>query len=251
MPIIIPPVPTSPFVDIKTGMVNRDWYLFLLSLFSGGSAFTTLHGNNNGFSLVNLSTDVTGTLPAPQFPALSGDVFNTAGATLITVSSNVVTNAKLAQMPTLTVKGNNTGGTANALDLTVAQLSAMLASGTAITNSLGGFVTIVGPVGTYATGPSVAQGASGVWFASGTVSLVTGSLGSTFLVKLWDGTTVIASAASSGGTVDTAVSVSGFISAPAGNIRISVADALSTDGVIAPNNSGNAKDSTVTAIRIS
>jgi hypothetical protein len=59
--------------------------------------------------------------------SLTGDVTGTGpGATAATIAANAVTNAKLAQMPTLTIKGNNTGGTANALDLTVAQVTTML-----------------------------------------------------------------------------------------------------------------------------
>lgn len=47
------------------------------------------------------------------------------------IANNAVTNAKAAQMPTNTVKGNNTGGTANATDLTVSQAQTLLAIPTA------------------------------------------------------------------------------------------------------------------------
>lgn len=43
-----------------------------------------------------------------------------------TIQANVVSNAKLAQMTAHTFKGNNTGATSNALDLTQAQLTADL-----------------------------------------------------------------------------------------------------------------------------
>ncbi len=47
------------------------------------------------------------------------------------IMTNSVDNTLLSQMPTLTIKGNNTGGTANAADLTVAQVRTMLGLGTA------------------------------------------------------------------------------------------------------------------------
>jgi hypothetical protein len=61
----------------------------------------------------------------PTSVAMSGDVtISNAGVTAIGL--NKVTNAQLAQMPTLTIKGNNTGGTADSLDLTVSQVNTML-----------------------------------------------------------------------------------------------------------------------------
>jgi len=80
-----------------------------------------LSGNPSSFLTTNQSITFTPT----------GDVTGSAsGATsltpALTIGSNVVTNAKAAQMATNTIKGNNTGGTANALDLTVAQVNTML-----------------------------------------------------------------------------------------------------------------------------
>lgn len=61
---------------------------------------------------------------------LSGDVAatgNTTGNTTATIQPNVVTNSKLAQIPGTTLKGNNTGLTANVSDLSALQVSDLLA----------------------------------------------------------------------------------------------------------------------------
>lgn len=59
--------------------------------------------------------------------ALTGDVTASGpGSVAGTIANNAVTNAKLAQMAAHTFKGNNTAGTANALDLTATQLTAEL-----------------------------------------------------------------------------------------------------------------------------
>lgn len=104
----------------------------------------------------------------------------------------------------------------------------------------------------YFTGPSVAQGTVGTWFASGTVTMTDTAGVAAFIAKLWDGTTVIASGriTSTGASNPAPISLSGYITAPVGNLRISCRDSASTSGLILFDNSGNAKDSTLTAYRI-
>ena len=121
---------------------------------------------------------------------------------------------------------------------------------TPITASLGSDVAL-NNIANYFDGPTVAQGTSGTWFVSGTVT-INDTLAASVLAKLWDGTTVIASAGSYVALASqrTSISLSGFITGPVGNLRISVRDNSNTSGAILANNSGNSKDSTITAIRI-
>lgn len=120
-----------------------------------------------------------------------------------------------------------------------------------ITNSIGSDV-VLNNVGLFFTGPTVAQGTSGTWFASGTVTVLDTSVAARFTAKLWDGTTVIDSAVSDTSVATGAISLSlsGYIVNPAGNIRISVNDGTSVNGLIKFNLGGLSKDSTLSAIRI-
>lgn len=131
-------------------------------------------------------------------------------------------------------------------------LQALRVNLTSITASLGADVAL-NNTGAYFDGPSVAQGTTGTWFVSGTVTLLdTLTAPSSVSCRLWDGTTVIASTlirmtAAAGGFP---VSLSGIIAAPAGNLRISCNQFTATTGKIIFNGSANSKDSTITAVRI-
>lgn len=118
-------------------------------------------------------------------------------------------------------------------------------------NSLSGNVAM-NNISNYFTGPSVAQGTSGTWYASGQVTVEDTSTVALFYCKLWDGTTVIDSAASATGGANFRLSIhlSGILSSPAANIRISCRDTSSTNGSMLFNETGNSKDSTLTVMRI-
>ena len=121
----------------------------------------------------------------------------------------------------------------------------------ALTNSLGADV-LLNNQGLYFDGPSVAQGTVGTWFVSGTITATDTGGAADIYAKLWDGTTVIDSGRgfSATATNTTTITLSGFLAAPAGNLRISVRDPTAVTGKILFNSTGNSKDSTITAYRI-
>lgn len=120
-----------------------------------------------------------------------------------------------------------------------------------LTNSISGNVAL-NNTGNYFDGPSIAQGTTGTWWASGTATVTDTAGAANIDCKLWDGTTVIDSARASISAVNlvVAISLSGFLATPAGNIRISCKDIASTSGSMLFNASGNSKDGTVSAFRI-
>jgi hypothetical protein len=151
--------------------------------------------------------------------------------------------AVFAQSPTLITPALGTPASGNLVNCTGYV-------NTSLTNSLSGDVNL-NNTANYFDGPSVAQGTSGTWLVSGTVTVNDASTCS-YVAKLWDGTTVIASTFVVIPSTETvgAISLSGLITSPAGNLRISVRNSTTTTGRIAFNLSGNSRDSTITAVRI-
>lgn len=72
------------------------------------------------------AANLTGTLAAAQLPALTGNVTTSAGSAVTAIAAHVVTYAMETQAAANTIVGNNTGGTADKADLTIAQVIAML-----------------------------------------------------------------------------------------------------------------------------
>lgn len=120
-----------------------------------------------------------------------------------------------------------------------------------ITNSLGAD-TAISNAG-YTDGPSVAQGTTGTWWASGAVTFLDTSGATQIKFKLWDGTTVIASAsiATPAANFTASVTLSGYLASPAGDLRISATStAAGATSTFIFNASGNSKDCTISAVRI-
>ncbi len=164
---------------------------------------------------------------------------------MTTYTGNVTILGSLNIGGALVVTGSITGGS-------IIVGGNPIVAATPITNSLGADV-LLNNTANYFDGPSVAQGSTGTWFVSGTVVVSDTAGGDFFSAKLWDGTNIIASAriiTAAAANTPGLVALSGFQATPAGNLRISVKCELATTGKILFNQSGNSKDSTISAIRI-
>lgn len=187
---------------------------------------TTIAGNSSAFTLNGTSgLTITSSINDIKLSQASSSQFGAVkvDGTTITVSSGVISGASV---------------------VSPSQITASTSADVALNNTAN-----------YFDGPSVAQGSSGTWLATGTVTVNAASPAENLIdVKLWDGTTV----AASGSVTLTAgspnafqsVSLCGIFTSPAGNIRMSARDVTTALGKIAFNASGNSKDSTITAFRV-
>ena len=235
---------------------NSGGQLTRLAIGSGSQVLTvsgglpTWQAGSSAGSVTAGTTTIAGTCSTQQ------QVYNNAGTlSCANLSSFLSAGTGISLSGTTTVTINNTGVTSVSsgygLTGTVTTTGSLAVSLSTITNSLSGDVAVGN--GSYTDGPSVAQGSTGTWFASGTVVFNdTSGAGAQVSCKLWDGTTVIASMIARtvvSGQGQTACALSGYLASPAGNLRISASTSNGSTS-FKFNMTGNSKDSTLSAFRI-
>lgn len=282
---------------IVTGYINtsgdRNSWLFkapnqvgIVTLSPGASGFTIDQGSHNPVTIgtangLSLSTQIlslqlattslNGALsstdwntfnnkqPAGNYiTALTGDVVASGpGSSSAIIQANVVSNAKLAQMAANTLKGNNTGSTANALDLSIAQVQTML--GTSGTNT--GDVTLTAAGSSpNANSASLSGQALTLQPANGSFPGIVSTTTQTFAGNKTFSGTVAASNLSGTNTGDQTITLSGDISGSGtGAISTTLATvngspgtvgAASTSTIVTVNGKGLVTSVTTTGIQI-
>ena len=191
------------------------------------------------------------TADSPQFTGIN--VGHASDTTLTRASSGVLAVEGVNVLTTATgaALAGSASQTFSVATATTANHAINAGFSSPISGELGGNVAL-NNTANYFTGPSIAQGTSGTWFVSGTVTVRDTAGAAGFHARLTDGTTVIAStqADSAAANATESITLSGYISSPAGNLRIEVKDVTSTNGLILSNATSNALDSRITAFKI-
>ncbi len=105
-----------------------------------------LKGNGSGFTAVATvpTTDLSGTMLAAQFPALSGPITTTAGSLTTSIGAGVVTLSNISDIAANSILGNNTGSAATPLALTAAQVRTLINVADGATANVGTVTSVSG-----------------------------------------------------------------------------------------------------------
>jgi hypothetical protein len=105
--------------------VGADWSINLTNIPANISSWAGIAPAAKQDALTNsTSNTISGT--QVQRAALTGDVTAGANSNATTIANDAVNNAKLANMPANSLKGNNTGSPADPLDLTATQVRTLI-----------------------------------------------------------------------------------------------------------------------------
>lgn len=274
--------------DATQVMADLNWIVAQVNANAAAAATAARTDANNNFTAVQSGVAATAPANFPIASQVQNQVFNTLSSTLGTnaitarVSALAITGYVTGQAFTFVPSQTNTGPANITIDaagsgiifsagstlvggeLRAGVPASLLFDGTKFniisqsqqkasfyTSFLGANVSL-NNTGLYFDGPSVAQGSAGTWFVSGTVTVIDPTNAGTYQAKLWDGTNIIASTsvATTTAAFQLTIALSGIISNPSGNLRISVQESSQTTGLMAANQSGNGRDCSITAVRI-
>jgi hypothetical protein len=154
--------------------------------------------------------------------------------------------------PTVPVANSNLANASTTVAGQTCTLGSICGLSTA-SNALSGDVSL-NNIANYFDGPSMAQGSTGTWQVTGHIT-VSGNSNDIIRCKLWDGTNTAIDATQfqvTGANPEASITLSGQMSSPAGNMRVSCRNVTSTTGSAMQANASNNgnHDSTIYGFRI-
>lgn len=176
---------------------------------------------------------------------------NCASDTFVTDSIAADPKGTVTEQKNTTGYGLTSSGNCDNTSSNAASPCNAVVSLTSLTNSLGSDVLLT-PAATFVLGPSVAQGSVGTFYASAGITFADTAVAQTVKCRLWDGTTVVDSRSMTTAAANFigAVSFSGVIANPAGNLRVSCKSTSGTTASMLFNQTGDSHDSSITVVRI-